>query len=307
VRALAADAAAAASPRRACRPSAACTWTRAAGRCMWQGQPLELTSARGGSAARAAGPARAGRGQGAAQRTGLRRRRTVQPDAIEVVALPAARRKQASTTGEADAVPAAGHRCGPGLSAEGTRVSPMSTAGPLSLRRRLLLGILVPVTVIVARSTASLYQQAARDADTRPTTARCWPRPRPSASCWTWWARQRPHCSADLPYAALEAFEADNRSRMYFRSGLQGRDGLGLRRPARTAAGIGRTRPYAALVHFYDDTYQGEPVRMAVLLQPVAGRPARAWHRSRWPRPGAAPAWHACWLDTLWQQVALMA
>ena len=28
---------------------------------------------------------------------------------------------------------------------------------------------------------------------------------------------------------------------------------------------------YAALVHFYDETYQSEPVRMAVLLQPVAG------------------------------------
>jgi len=28
---------------------------------------------------------------------------------------------------------------------------------------------------------------------------------------------------------------------------------------------------YAALVEFYDDSYQGEPVRMAVLLQPVAG------------------------------------
>ena len=28
---------------------------------------------------------------------------------------------------------------------------------------------------------------------------------------------------------------------------------------------------YAALVHFYDDQYRGVPVRMAVLLQPVAG------------------------------------
>jgi two-component system, OmpR family, sensor histidine kinase TctE len=28
---------------------------------------------------------------------------------------------------------------------------------------------------------------------------------------------------------------------------------------------------YAALVHFYDDEYRGVPVRMAVLLQPVAG------------------------------------
>jgi two-component system sensor histidine kinase TctE len=34
---------------------------------------------------------------------------------------------------------------------------------------------------------------------------------------------------------------------------------------------------YAALVDFYDDTYRGEPVRVAVLLQPVAGTDGRAW------------------------------
>ena len=33
----------------------------------------------------------------------------------------------------------------------------------------------------------------------------------------------------------------------------------------------GGSGPYAALVNFYDDVYRGEPVRMAVLLQPVAG------------------------------------
>lgn len=27
---------------------------------------------------------------------------------------------------------------------------------------------------------------------------------------------------------------------------------------------------YAALVHFYDDRFRGDPVRVAVLLQPVA-------------------------------------
>jgi hypothetical protein len=64
----------------------------------------------------------------------------------------------------------------------------LSTAGIAaparhSLRRFLLLGILVPVLAMVGINTASLYQQAlARP--TRPTTARCWPRPRPSANCW---------------------------------------------------------------------------------------------------------------------------
>jgi two-component system sensor histidine kinase TctE len=75
-----------------------------------------------------------------------------------------------------------------------------------------------------------------------------------------------------VPYSALEAFEADNRSRMFYKvSGFGGEMVSGFadlpawrgRLPARSV--------YAALVDFYDDSYRGEPVRVAVLLQPVAG------------------------------------
>ncbi len=79
--------------------------------------------------------------------------------------------------------------------------------------------------------------------------------------------------TATLPYAALDAFEADNRSRIYYRvAGFEGETVLGHedlprwqgRLPERDSHG------YAALVHFYDAHYRDATVRMAVLLQPVA-------------------------------------
>jgi two-component system sensor histidine kinase TctE len=80
---------------------------------------------------------------------------------------------------------------------------------------------------------------------------------------------------AELPYAALEAFEADNRSRMVYRvSGFDGEVVSGFDDlPPPRAADPRRDAPpvYAALVRFYDDRYRDEAVRMAVLLQPVAG------------------------------------
>ena len=82
---------------------------------------------------------------------------------------------------------------------------------------------------------------------------------------------------ATVPYAALEAFETDTRSRMYYRiAGTRGETVLGyddlalpppLARPART--------PHAALVEFRDAVYRGEPVRMAILQQPVASATAQ--------------------------------
>ena len=75
-----------------------------------------------------------------------------------------------------------------------------------------------------------------------------------------------------MPYSALEAFEADNRSRLFFRiSGFDGEmvSGFADLPPPRRA--LPPQTVYAALVHFYDDRFRGDDVRMAVLLQPVAG------------------------------------
>ena len=144
----------------------------------------------------------------------------------------------------------------------------------LSLRRYLLLGILLPVLGFVLLNTVSQYRQALAAADTaydRTLLA--------SAKAI---GEQLEYTPADataparvrvsLPYSALEAFEADNRSRMYYRvAGFGGEwvSGFPDLPPARPAAQ--QTSVYAALVQFYDESYLGEPVRMAVLQQPVAG------------------------------------
>ena len=142
----------------------------------------------------------------------------------------------------------------------------------LSLRRYLLLGILLPVLAFVVLNTVSLYRQALAAADTaydRTLLASA----KAIGELLDVAADESPaRLRASLPYSALEAFEADNRSRMYYRvAGFGGEMVSGF-------ADLPAARPpgrepsvYAALVQFYDDSYLGEPVRMAVLLQPVAG------------------------------------
>jgi two-component system sensor histidine kinase TctE len=81
---------------------------------------------------------------------------------------------------------------------------------------------------------------------------------------------------ATVPYSALEAFEVDTRSRMVYR--VSATDGEMVSGYAALPFWRGKlpahTR-YAALVHFYDDNYDGKRVRAAVLLQPVASANGR--------------------------------
>ncbi len=76
--------------------------------------------------------------------------------------------------------------------------------------------------------------------------------------------------SASLPYATLEVFEAVTRGRIVYRvSDFDGGFLSGyLELPAHNGVFPKRT-PYAALASFYEDTFEGEPVRVAALLQPV--------------------------------------
>jgi two-component system sensor histidine kinase TctE len=143
----------------------------------------------------------------------------------------------------------------------------------LSLRRYLLLGILVPVLGFVLVAGAGLYRAALQAADlaydrTLLATAKV--------------IGEHLHLRetegglqvrADVPYSALEAFEADNRSRLFYRVLGPRQDTVSgyTELPAPRADRSGQPAPYAALVHFYDELFQGQRVRMAVLLQPVAG------------------------------------
>ena len=142
----------------------------------------------------------------------------------------------------------------------------------LSLRLHLLLGILIPVLAFVVINSMGLYRQALDAANTAydrtllASAKAIGEQLEYSADPGT------AHVQSSLPYSVLEAFEADNRSRIYYRvTGFAGELVSGFKdlpaaRPAPAGPGV-----YAALVHFYDETYQSEPVRMAVLLQPVAG------------------------------------
>ncbi len=148
-----------------------------------------------------------------------------------------------------------------------------SKLGGGSLRRQLMLGILLPVVLLIAFNTVSLYRQALRAADTaydRTLLATA----KSIGELLEISANESgpPTLQAKLSYSALEAFEADNRSRLYYRvSGFAGEMVSGFEDLPAWRGKLPDRGPYAALVNFYDDQFRGEPVRMAVLLQPVAG------------------------------------
>jgi two-component system sensor histidine kinase TctE len=143
----------------------------------------------------------------------------------------------------------------------------------MSLRARLLVGILLPVGLLVAINTASLYQQAQHAADTAYDRTLLASAKAIGELLDVGGTPDRPQLLATVPYSALEAFEADNRSRMFFKiTGFQGEMVSGFDDLPAWRGKIPDKGIYAALVDFYDDRYQGQPVRVAVLLQPVSGQ-----------------------------------
>lgn len=140
-----------------------------------------------------------------------------------------------------------------------------------SLRDRLMLGILLPVIGVIALSTWALYRQALQAADTaydRTLLAT-------AKSIGDMLEVEAPagraaRLKSTLLYSALEPFEADNRSRLYYKvTGFAGETVSGFEALPSWRGRLPPKGPYAALVDFYDDRYQGHPVRVAVLLQPV--------------------------------------
>ncbi len=150
----------------------------------------------------------------------------------------------------------------------------MSTTAvqPLSLRRQLLVGILLPVLVVVTLNTVSLYREAHRAANTAYDRTLLATAKSIGELLEFSGTRDAPKLKATVPYSALEPFEADNRSRMFYKvSGFSGEMVSGFDDLPAWRGSVPQQGIYAALVHFYDDAYRGQPVRMAVLLQPVAG------------------------------------
>ncbi len=155
---------------------------------------------------------------------------------------------------------------------------PASTsARALSLRRYLLLGILLPVGLFVVINTWSLYRQAQVAATTAYDRTLLASAKSISEQLDVEGYDDDARLRARVPYSALEAFEADNQSRIYYKvSNLTGELVSGYTALPRWQGRIPDKPAYAALVDFYDDTYLGEPVRVAALLQPVTGTGGRA-------------------------------
>jgi len=135
-----------------------------------------------------------------------------------------------------------------------------------SLRNQLLRWLIVPLVLLVALNAVSLYRDALDAADvaydrsllasTRALAERV--------------AIRDGHVVADVPYVALDSFETDTLGRIYYKvTGLHGETISGFDDLPPVPETVKRSEAYPALVRFYHADYNGEPVRIAALLQPV--------------------------------------
>ena len=141
----------------------------------------------------------------------------------------------------------------------------------LSLRMQLLIGILLPLMALIGVNTVSLYLQASGSADTAYDRTLLASAKLIGEFLSVDGSGADAKLRADVPYAALEAFEAAQRSRMFYKvSGFSSELVSGYDELKTWQGPLPGGTPYTALVHFYDDKFRGEDVRVAVLLQPVS-------------------------------------
>jgi two-component system sensor histidine kinase TctE len=152
-------------------------------------------------------------------------------------------------------------RAAAGASAASGQPAPLG-----SLRKQLLRWLIIPLVVLVALNSISLYRDALEAADiaydrsllssTRALAERV--------------SVRDGKVVADVPYVALDSFETDTLGRIYYKvSGLHGETVSGYDDLPPVPKDAPRSELYPALVRFYHADYNGEPVRMAALLQPV--------------------------------------
>ncbi|MET1115926.1 MAG: sensor histidine kinase [Comamonas sp.] len=145
-----------------------------------------------------------------------------------------------------------------------------------SLRRQLLVGILLPVLLLIGFNTWSLHQQTLAALNTAYDRTLLASAKSISEQLGVYGYDEAAELRALVPYSALEIFEADNQSRMFYRVSTMGGEMVsGFAELPMWRGRIPQRPPYAALVDFYDAQFRGAPVRMAVLLQPVASSEGR--------------------------------
>jgi len=139
-------------------------------------------------------------------------------------------------------------------------------AAPGSLRRQLLLWLLVPLVLLVALNSFSAYRNGLEVADVAYDRALL-------ASTRALAERvsvKDGKVVADVPYVALDSYETDTLGRIYYKvTGIDGETVSGFDDLPPVPANVPRSEAYPALVRFYHADYNGEPLRIAALLQPV--------------------------------------
>jgi two-component system sensor histidine kinase TctE len=188
-------------------------------------------------------------------------------------------------------------------------VNPDKRPTPISLRRHLLVGILLPIVLFVMVDTYSLYRQALGAVNIAYDRTLLASAKAIGELLELDGAGEQATIRAQIPYSALEAFEADNRSRMNYRvSDVHGQWIDGAQDLPLWNGTLPNQGPYAALVDFYDDDFRGDAVRVAVLLQPVASTRGQAMATVQVAETLELRHTLArqILLDTLWRQMMLI-
>ena len=185
----------------------------------------------------------------------------------------------------------------------------LPTVSAMSLRARLLLGILVPVAVLIALNSVSLYRQSLAAATIAYDRTLLASAKTIGEQLDVTGYDDAAVLRAVVPYSALEAFEADNQSRMYYRvSSMRGDMISGFEEVPFWRGTLPIRPPYASLVDFYDAQFRAQPVRVAVLLQPVASANGRGMAVVQVAETLELRETLArkLLLDTLWRQAVLL-
>ncbi|MCG2592831.1 sensor histidine kinase [Ramlibacter sp. XY19] len=141
----------------------------------------------------------------------------------------------------------------------------------ISLRRYLLAGILLPVGIFVVINAVSLYRKTLAAVNTAYDRTLLASAKSLGEQLDVQGYGDQAVLRAAVPYAALDTFEADNQSKLYYRvSSVRGELVSGFEELPFWRGQIPVKTSYAALVDFYDDRFRDQDVRVAVLLQPVA-------------------------------------
>ncbi|MEG0920747.1 MAG: sensor histidine kinase N-terminal domain-containing protein [Comamonas sp.] len=145
-----------------------------------------------------------------------------------------------------------------------------------SLRRNLLLGILLPVVVFIVYNTSSLYRQSLQSINTAYDRSLLASAKVIGEQLTVTGYDDLAIVESTVPYSALEAFEAGNDTRLFYRVSTMAGELIGGFAELPIWRGkIAQQPPYAALVDFYNGEFRNQPVRIAALLQPVASTQGR--------------------------------